>query len=46
MIAQVPIILFFAIRWLPQAPKYAFAILALQAAAALAALAPVFLLRW
>lgn len=46
MAAQVPIIVFFAIRWLPQTPKYAFAILALQAVAALAALAPVYLLRW
>src|SRR5690348_9594215 len=46
MAAQVPIILFFAIRWLPRSPKYALAILALQGAAALAALAPVYLLRW
>ena len=46
MAAQVPVILFFAIRWLPRNPKYALAILALQGAAALAALAPVYLLRW
>ena len=46
MAAQVPIIVFFAIRWLPQRPKYGLAILALQAVAALGALAPVYLLRW
>jgi hypothetical protein len=46
MATQVPIIGFFAIRWLPQNPRYALAILALQAVAALAALAPVYLLRW
>jgi len=46
MAAQVPLIVFFAIRWLPRNPKYALAILALQGAAALAALAPVYLLRW
>jgi hypothetical protein len=46
MAVQVPIIGFFAIRWLPQNPRHALAILALQAVAALAALAPVYLLRW
>jgi hypothetical protein len=44
MIAQVPIVALFAIKWLPQAPRQALAILALQAAAVLAALAPVFFL--
>jgi hypothetical protein len=44
MIAQVPIIAFFAIKWLPRTPKQALQILALQAGAALAALAPVFFL--
>ena len=43
---QVPIILFFAIRWLPQAPRFALLVLALQAAAAATALAPVYLLNW
>jgi hypothetical protein len=46
MAAQVPIVAFFAIRWLPQSLRYALPILALQAAAALAALAPVYLLNW
>jgi hypothetical protein len=46
MAGQLPIILFFAIRWLPRAPRHALAILALQGAAAVAALAPVYLLHW
>jgi len=46
MAGQLPIILFFALRWLPQAPRYALAILALQGAAAVAAFAPVYLLHW
>ena len=45
MIAQVPILAFFAIKWLPRSPRQALPILALQAAAALAALAPVFFLN-
>ena len=44
MAAQVPIIGFFAIVWLPQAPRQALPVLALQLGAALAAMAPVFLL--
>ena len=46
MAAQAPIVLFFAIKWVPQSPRQAIAILALQALAALAAMAPVFLLHW
>src|SRR5947207_14454860 len=46
MAGQLPIILFFAIRWLPKSPRSALLILALQAAAAVAALAPVYLLHW
>jgi hypothetical protein len=46
MAAQVPIVVFFAIKWVPQSPRHAVAVLALQAAAAVAAMAPVFLLRW
>ena len=44
MAAQVPIVAFFAIKWLPQARRPALQILALQVGAALAALAPVFIL--
>jgi hypothetical protein len=46
MAAQVPIVLFFAIKWVPQSPRQAVPILALQVGAALAAMAPVFLLHW
>lgn len=46
MAAQIPIIAFFAIRWLPQSPRSALPVLALQGIAALAALAPVYLLNW
>jgi hypothetical protein len=42
MAAQVPIVGYFAIKWLPRSPRHALPILALQAGAALAALAPVF----
>ena len=46
MAGQLPFIAFFAIRWLPQAPRFGFVVLALQAIGALAALAPVYVLRW
>jgi hypothetical protein len=44
--AQLPIVAFFAIRWLPRYPRPALAVLALQAGAGLAALAPVFIMGW
>jgi hypothetical protein len=46
MAAQLPIIALFAIKWLPKNPKPALAVLALQAVAGLAALAPVFYFGW
>ena len=45
MAGQMPILAFFIIRWLPQAPRPAVLTLALQLAAALAALAPVYFLH-
>jgi hypothetical protein len=45
MAGQMPILAYFAIKWLPQAPRQALYVLALQASAALAALAPVFILK-
>ena len=45
MAAQVPMIAFFAIRWLPRAPRLTLQVLALQGGAALASIAPVFLLN-
>ena len=44
MAVQAPIVLFFAVKWLPRAPGPALVVLAAQFGAALAALAPVFLL--
>ena len=46
MAGQVPVVAFFAIKWLPRSPRQALLVLALQGGAALAALAPVFLLNW
>lgn len=45
MIAEAPIVAFFAIKWLPRIPRQALQVLAVQLGAALAALAPVFLLN-
>jgi hypothetical protein len=45
MAAQIPIMAFFAIKWLPRTPREALLVLALQGVAALAALAPVFYLN-
>ncbi len=45
MTAEAPIVAFFAIRWLPRMPRQALQVLALQVGAALAALAPVFILN-
>jgi len=46
MAGQLPIVAFFAATSLAQRPGPAIFVLTLQAIAALAALAPVFLLRW
>ena len=46
MAGQLPVIAFFAVRWLPKDPRTALQVLALQAGAALAALAPVYWLGW
>jgi hypothetical protein len=42
---QLPIVAFFALKWLPRAPRPSLLVLLLQALAGLAALAPVFFLR-
>jgi hypothetical protein len=42
MVAQAPIAAFFAIKWLPRFPRQALQVLLVQAAAAIAAFAPVF----
>ena len=46
MAAQVPLVLYFAVRWLPTWPAQGLFVLTLQVGAALAAMAPVFLLHW
>ncbi|MGA8539815.1 MAG: hypothetical protein WB566_09970 [Terriglobales bacterium] len=45
MAGQMPIIAFFAIKWLPRAPRQTLSVLALHAGAALASMAPVFFLN-
>jgi len=45
MAGQMPILLVFALKWLPRAPKQALLILALQTGAVLAATAPVYYLN-
>jgi hypothetical protein len=44
MAAQFPVVAFFAIKWLPRTRKEALSVLALQVGAALAAVAPVYIL--
>ncbi len=46
MALQIPIVAFFILKWLPRQPRQTLAVLALQGVAALAAMAPVFLLRF
>lgn len=45
MVVQVPIMAFFAIKYVPQTPKQALPVLALQMVSAFTACAPVFLLH-
>jgi hypothetical protein len=42
MAGQVPVGAYFAVKWLPRAPRQALAVLGLQAAAGVAAVAPVY----
>jgi hypothetical protein len=42
MVGQMPVLAFFAIKWLPRAPRQTLYVLALQAGAVLASMAPVF----
>jgi hypothetical protein len=42
MVGQVPVVFYFALKWLPKSPREALRVLALQFAAALAACAPVY----
>ena len=42
LVLQLPVVAFFAIKWLPRNPGQALSVLALQAVSGLVALAPVF----
>lgn len=46
MAGQVPVIGWFAIKWLPVEPRRAIVVLVLQVAAALAAMFPVWWFQW
>ncbi len=46
MVGQVPVVAFFAIKWLPTEPRQALLVLALQVGAALAAMFPVWWFQW
>jgi hypothetical protein len=45
MAGQMPVLAFFAIKWLPRVPRQTLLVLALQAGAVLAAMAPVYFLH-
>jgi len=45
MAGQIPMLAYFAIKWLPRAPKQTRRVLLLQAGAVLAAMAPVYFLN-
>jgi hypothetical protein len=42
MAGQVPVVVFYVVKWLPRDPKRTFKVLGIQTAAVLAALAPVY----
>ncbi len=46
MAGQVPIVAFFAIKWVARSPKQALPVLGLQLVAGLLAIAPIWLLGW
>jgi hypothetical protein len=45
MAGQLPVLAFFAIKWLPRAPRQTLGVLAVQAGAVLASIAPVYFLN-
>ena len=46
MAGQVPILIIYAVKWLPRTPRAALQVVGVQLGAALAAAAPVYLLGW
>lgn len=45
ILGQMPVLAFFAIKWLPRAPKATLGVLAVQVGAVLASMAPVYFLN-
>lgn len=45
IVGQLPLVAYFAVRWLPRTPRSALPVLLMQAVAGLAALAPVYFLH-
>jgi hypothetical protein len=43
---QVPILIYYAVRWLPRDPKAALSVMGAQLVAAVCALTPIYLLKW
>ena len=43
---QLPILILYAVRWLPQDPKRTLLVIGAQLGATVCAMAPVYLLRW
>jgi len=46
LVAQLPVVGYFALKWLPREPVQALVVLGLQALAGLAALAPIWILEY
>jgi hypothetical protein len=46
MAGQIPLVVFYAVKWLPRTPRTALPVLAVQIGAALAAAGPVYWLGW
>lgn len=46
MAGQIPFVIYYAVKWLPRAPRPALLMLGVQLLAAVAAFLPVYLLRW
>jgi hypothetical protein len=46
MVGQIPLVVFYSIKWLPRSPRTALPVLAVQIGAALAAAGPVYWLGW
>jgi hypothetical protein len=43
---EIPLLVFYAVKWLPRAPKTALLVIGVQLGAVAAAMAPIYLLGW